>query len=90
MDAGHRHWSDDVNQAVLFGWICVQTCKELSDLSFTNRVHGRPSRGFEMKRVTGEEWRFRPLVSGFVDPQAVDGMPRSYRLIRRSLTALVD
>ena len=79
-----------MNQAVLFGWLCTQACKELSDLSFINVVHGRPLSGFEMRRVTREEWRFQPLVSVFVGPQDVGGMQESYRLIGRSLSQLAD
>lgn len=77
-----------MNQAVLFGWLCTQACKELSDLSFI--VHDRPLSGFEMRRVTREEWRFQPLLSVFVGPQDVGGMQESYRLIGRSLSRLVD
>ena len=76
-----------MNQAVLFGWLSTQACKELSDISFVNPVHRRPLSGFEMRRVTREEWRFQPLVLVFVGPRDVDGMQRSYQLIGRSLSS---
>lgn len=85
-----RHWCNGMNQAVLFGWLSTQACRELSDPSFINLVHGCPLSGFEMRRVTRGEWRFQPLVSVFVGPQDVDGMQRSYRLIGRSFNQLAD